>query len=82
MMMCVCYSVGNNCCLHLLVHRPNVKHHRARQETEDEGINQIIKIHTDRHRSVLAEIDDAIRTVLETGELPLFENGKSYYRYK
>ena len=73
----MCYSISNNCCLHPLVHRPNVKQHRARQVAEDEGINKIIKIHTDRHRSVLAEIDDAIRTVLETGELPLFENGKS-----
>lgn len=46
---------------------------------DSDGITQIIKIHTDQHRSVLAEIDDAIQAVLETGELPLFENGKSIY---
>lgn len=48
-----------------------------RPHRESEGITQIIKIHTDKHRSILAEIDDAIQTVLETGELPLFENGGS-----
>ena len=48
----------------------------SRRHRESEGITQIIRIHTDKHRSVLAEIDDAIQAVLETGELPLFENGK------
>ena len=49
---------------------------RPQRRRESDGITQIIKIHTDKHRSVLAEIDDAIQAVLETGELPLFENGK------
>ena len=46
-----------------------------RQAKESDGINQIIRIHTDQHRAVLNDIDEAIQTVLETGELPLFENG-------
>ncbi|XP_065912416.1 uncharacterized protein [Dysidea avara] len=45
-----------------------------RQAKESDGINQIIRIHTDQHRAVLNDIDEAIQTVLETGELPLFEN--------
>lgn len=57
---------------HLTVNKPKPK----RQRESESGINQIIKIHTDKHRVVLAEIDDAIQAVLETGELPLFENGK------
>ena len=51
---------------------------RPQRHRESDGITQIIKIHTDKHRSVLAEIDDAIQAVLETGELPLFENGKLF----
>jgi len=46
-----------------------------RHARESDGITQIIRIHTDQHRAVLNDIDEAIQTVLETGELPLFENG-------
>jgi len=46
-----------------------------RHARESDGINKIIRIHTDQHRAVLNDIDEAIQTVLETGELPLFENG-------
>ena len=66
--------------IHVTSHSTVIKQVTARsqRQRESDGITQIIKIHTDKHRSVLAEIDDAIQAVLETGELPLFENGKLF----
>lgn len=67
--LCVMLPTENN------VEQPASKSRRHAKESD--GINQIIRIHTDQHRAVLNDIDDAIQTVLETGELPLFENGKN-----
>lgn len=67
--LCVILPTENN------VEQPASKSRRHAKESD--GINQIIRIHTDQHRAVLNDIDDAIQTVLETGELPLFENGKN-----